>query len=96
MKNRLLEIANRASSIVRGLVRNRRGERLGRIEDLVLDVEGGRIEYALLALEGDSSQATRRMVTVPWSALHREEDGPAFILEVSRRTLLAVSVSAPA
>lgn len=83
----------RASMIFDGLVRNGRGEQLGRIEDLVLDLEDGRIEYALLALDERGSAGARRVVTVPWSSLHKEDSGQSFVLEVSRGTLLAVSMS---
>ncbi|MBA3564161.1 MAG: PRC-barrel domain-containing protein [Gammaproteobacteria bacterium] len=85
--------SSRASTIFDGDVHNGRGEHLGRIEDLVLDVEEGRIEYALLALDERSAAGVRRVVTVPWSSLHRDDGGRAFILEVSKHTLLAVSMS---
>ncbi|HUO82194.1 MAG TPA: PRC-barrel domain-containing protein [Gammaproteobacteria bacterium] len=96
MRNRLLDSGNCASAVIHGPVRNRSGERLGRIEDLVLDLESGRIEYALLGLDCDTAVVGRRLVSVPWSALHKDGDGPAFVLEVSLQTLLAISVSAPA
>ncbi|MGH8495587.1 MAG: PRC-barrel domain-containing protein [Gammaproteobacteria bacterium] len=85
--------ARRASRIFEGVVRNGRGEHLGRIEDLVLDLEDGRIEYALLTLDEHEMAGVRRVVTVPWSSLHRQDDGRAFLLEVSKRTLLAVSMN---
>ncbi|CAN5227358.1 hypothetical protein BH24PSE2_BH24PSE2_17630 [soil metagenome] len=84
---------SRASTIFDGAVHNGRGEHLGRIADLVLDAEDGRIEYALLALEERGVTGARRVVTVPWRSLHRDRGGRTFILEVSRRTLLAVSIN---
>lgn len=50
---------------------NRQKDYLGYVEDLLMDAERSRIEYARLALERDGHRG--RTLDVPWSAV----DGPA-------------------
>jgi sporulation protein YlmC with PRC-barrel domain len=59
---------------VGGRVVDRRGEMLGTIEDLVVDVEHATVAYAVV-LAGD-------LFAVPWAALRH--DGEAFVLDADR------------
>ena len=42
------------------------GRLVGRVDDLLLDISSGQIEYVLIALR-DRSEVATEIVTVPWS-----------------------------
>lgn len=66
-------------------VENPRGDSLGRVEDLAVDLEAGQIAYALLVY-GPGDQPDKRFV-VPWSALSFHPDRGRFLLDVDREVL---------
>ncbi len=57
---------------------NRRGELLGTVEDLAIDVRRGRVAYALVTRDG----TTRRLLPIPWEALDREGVPGRWILDM--------------
>lgn len=67
-------------------VRNANGVDLGRIEDLVIDVESGRINYAVLSFGGFLG-LSGRLFAVPWEALERDAESETFILDVEKAAL---------
>jgi sporulation protein YlmC with PRC-barrel domain len=67
-------------------VTNANGVDLGRIEDLVIDVETGRINYAVLSFGGFLG-LSGRLFAVPWEALERDADSETFILDVEKAAL---------
>lgn len=69
-------------------VRNANGDDLGRIEDLVIDVESGRVNYAVLSFGGFLGIAGK-LFAVPWEALERDAESQAFILDVEKAALSA-------
>ncbi|TCW33831.1 PRC-barrel domain-containing protein [Gulbenkiania mobilis] len=76
----------RASRIVGMKVVSPASERLGSIEDLVLDREG-RVAYAIVSVGGIFGMGDR-LRAVPWKALrYQAENGPHFVLNASRSAL---------
>lgn len=75
-----------ASSVTGDPVRNLDGERLGRIEDLVLDLSSGRVAYAVLSFGGFLGIGDKRFA-VPWGAMRLDSDQKEFILDVQKETL---------
>jgi sporulation protein YlmC with PRC-barrel domain len=67
-------------------VRNANGEDLGRIEDLVIDVQTGRVNYAVLSFGGYLGVGGR-LFAVPWEALERDAESDTFILDVEKAAL---------
>ncbi len=67
-------------------VLNRAGERLGRVERIILDVPGGRIAYAVLTTDG-CFDIGDRLLAVPWGALVPNPESDCFVLDVSRDQL---------
>jgi sporulation protein YlmC with PRC-barrel domain len=61
------------------------GEELGNIEEIMLDVEAGRIAYAILSLRGFPGISSKRF-PVPWNALQIDPADHKFILDMDRRT----------
>ncbi|MGH7231907.1 MAG: PRC-barrel domain-containing protein [Nitrospiraceae bacterium] len=75
-----------ASSLNGVAVRNAAGEDLGEIKDLVLDVESGRLAYAVLSFGGFLGLGDKYFA-IPWSALSLSRDDQIFILDVPREKL---------
>lgn len=79
-------IALSASTMIGDDVRNAAGEDLGNIEELMIDVDGGRISYAVLSFGGFLGLGDK-LFAIPWSALELDAENESFILDVSRETL---------
>jgi len=78
----------RASTLIGMKVENKEGEKLGSIEDLVLDPETGTIRYAALA-RGGFLGIGEKLVAVPWTAFEcqtKEREQRAFRGEDQRKT----------
>ena len=65
-------------------VENEAGEDLGKIEDLVLDDQSGRVQYAILSFGG---LLNNRLVAVPWKRLRLKGNHKTFILNIDKETL---------
>ena len=72
-----------ATTLLHRSISNRRGERLGRIADLVIDVAQGSIAYALVAGEspGHTSADRSKLFVIPWSSfsIAADEDAPLIL-----------------
>ena len=72
-----------ATTLLHRSIRNRRGDRLGHIADLVIDIAQGSIAYALVAGESSPPQATDRskLFVIPWSSfsIQPDEDAPLIL-----------------
>jgi len=75
-------------------VRNANGDDLGRLEDLVIDVESGRVNYAVLSFGGYLGLGGK-LFAVPWEALERDAESEAFILDIEKAALSTSSGSEP-
>src|ERR1700761_5728335 len=82
MKPRVLRTANVAGAGVR----NRAGESLGRIEDLVIDVLQGRVGYAALSFGGFLGIGDK-LFMIPWNALVYNSKTNEFLLDIDREAL---------
>ncbi len=75
-----------AGTLAGDRMRNQAGENLGAIEEIMLDIPGGRIAYAVLSFGGFLGIG-RKLFAVPWSALQIDEGEHQFTLNVDRKTL---------
>jgi sporulation protein YlmC with PRC-barrel domain len=75
-----------ASKIIGDRVRNAAGEDLGKIEDLMVDLERGRIGYAVLSFGGFLGMGDK-LFAIPWSALTRRHEDETFMLNVDKEVL---------
>ena len=66
-------------------VRGRNGEELGKVEDFVLDIDSGRVAYAVVSFGGTLGVGDR-LFAVPPEALARDA-GDGFVLDAERSTL---------
>lgn len=67
-------------------VLNRHGEDLGEIQDIMLDVPGGRIAYAVLSFGGFLGIGDK-LFAIPWSALTLDADRRCFVLDIVKEQL---------
>lgn len=82
------------AAIAQRRVLDRRGEPLGRIKELFLDMDEGRVEYATLRLHNGESDGPRQLV-IPWSQFRVSSDGEHLALDISRRVLKTVASRHP-
>ena len=72
-----------ASTIEGTAVQNAAGEDLGEINELMIDLEKGRIAYAVLSFGGFLGLGDK-LFALPWEALNISPEGDVFILNVRR------------
>ncbi|MDX1520285.1 MAG: PRC-barrel domain-containing protein [Anaerolineae bacterium] len=75
-----------ASSINGDDVKNPQGEHLGHIEDLMVDLNNGRISYAVLSFGGFLGMGDK-LFAIPMEALTLDAENKEFILNVSEEKL---------
>jgi primosomal protein N' len=75
-----------AKTINNDKVINMAGEHLGKIEDLMIDLENGKVAYAVLSFGGFLGLGNK-LFAVPWEALSVRPHEHAFALNVSKETL---------
>ena len=75
-----------ASTLAGTEVVNREGEKLGTIDEIMLDVPMGRIAYAVLATGGFLGIG-EKLFAIPWGALALDTENECFILDVSKERL---------
>ena len=75
-----------AGSLMGNHVRNAAGESLGKIEEIMIDVNAGRIAYAVLSFGGFLGIGDK-LFAVPWESLALDPTGKEFILDVDKSVL---------
>lgn len=75
-----------ASTLINDEVKNHAGENLGKIEDMMLDVENGRISYAVLSFGGFLGLGDK-LFAIPWTALNLNTNEKCFYLNVDQERL---------
>jgi len=76
-----------ASSLEGETVVDAQGENLGEIEEIMLDVRGGRIAYAVMSVGGFLGVG-EKYFAVPWHSFTMDTDNKRFILDVDKERLL--------
>lgn len=75
-----------ASTITGDNVRNLDGDNLGHIEELVIDIDGGRVNYAVLS-SGGFLGVGDKLFAIPWDLLTVDTDNKEVVLDLSKETL---------
>ena len=63
---------------------NHKDEELGDIKEIMLDVNNGRIAYAVLSVGGFLGIIANKLFTVPWGALKLDTANKRFLLNVDK------------
>ena len=72
------------SSIIGDNVVNRAGEGLGKIEELMLDLEKGRVAYAVLSMGSLGVGMGEKLFAIPFEALKLDATREHFTLDVDK------------
>jgi sporulation protein YlmC with PRC-barrel domain len=85
-KARVLPVPRVASilALSKNGVTNENGEDLGRIEDIMVDLESGRISFAVINSATGLFGRESRLFAVPWEALKVSLHDKRFILNISK------------
>jgi len=75
-----------AGTMVGDSVRNLSGDDLGKVQEIMLDVNDGSIAYAVLSFGGFLGMGDK-LFTVPWKALTLVHDEEYFLLDVDKEVL---------
>ncbi len=75
-----------ATTIIGDSVRNPEGDDLGKIEDLMLDLEFGRIAYAVLSFGGFLGVGNK-LFAVPWDSLTIHPEEHSFVLDADKEKM---------
>jgi hypothetical protein len=75
-----------AGTLVGNDVRNREGEDVGQIKEIMLDMVGGKVSYAVLSF-GAFLGMGEKLFAVPWNALTLDTDDKCFLLNIERARL---------
>jgi sporulation protein YlmC with PRC-barrel domain len=75
-----------ASTLTGDNVRNPGGDDLGHLEEIVIDLETGRVSYAVLATGGFLGLGDKYFA-IPWDLLTVDTDNKEVVLDVSKETL---------
>lgn len=67
-------------------VRNRAGEDLGKIEELMVDINSGRVNYAVLSFGGFLGLGSK-LFAIPWQSLSLDTENKCFYLNVDKELL---------
>lgn len=74
------------TSMIGSKVLNPAGEPLGTVKELVIDLEDGRIAYAVLSFGGFMGMGDK-LFAIPWEALELNVKNHTFILEIEKEIL---------
>ncbi|HEX4210979.1 MAG TPA: PRC-barrel domain-containing protein [Candidatus Binataceae bacterium] len=75
-----------ATSLTKDAVRNRYGDDLGSLKEIMLDVPAGRVAYAVLSFGGFLGIGNK-LFAIPWEMLTVDEDRQCLVLDVDKKTL---------
>jgi len=75
-----------ASTLMGDSVVNREGDDLGGLEELMIDLIGGRIAYAVLSFGGFLGLG-EKLFAIPWDALALDQEEERLILDVDEEML---------
>ena len=75
-----------ASSINSDSVRNSEGQDLGSIKDLMIDIDTGKVAYAVLSFGGFLGVGDK-LFAVPFKALQLDAEQECFVLDVDKERL---------
>src|SRR5512140_511134 len=75
-----------ASTLVGDKVKNPKGEDLGKIEELMIDLQSGRVAYAVISF-GSGFMHSGKLFAIPWGSLAVDQAEKQIILNVTREML---------
>lgn len=81
-----IPMALSASSLMGTNVQNTKGEKLGKVEEIMIDLPGGRVLYAVLSFGGFLGIGDK-LFAIPWEALTIDTEEEVVIFDVEKEVL---------
>jgi sporulation protein YlmC with PRC-barrel domain len=75
-----------AGTLIGDNVRNNNGEDLGRLEEIMIDLDEGRVAYAVLSFGGFLGIGDK-LFAIPWEALAVDTQNEEIVLDVPKKVL---------
>ena len=75
-----------ASTLAGNNVKNPQGEDLGKIEELMIDLQSGRVAYAVISF-GSGFMHSGKLFAIPWASLALDQEAKQFTFNVTREML---------
>ena len=75
-----------ASSLAGDNVKNRAGEDLGKVDEIMIDLHNGHVAYVVVSYGGVLGMGNK-LFAVPWNAFTIDEDEKAFVLDIEKERL---------
>jgi len=72
-------------------IRNLQGENLGKLDNVMIDVNQGKLAYGIVAIRGGFLGMNKDFAAVPWSALNWTAERGIARLDVDRQTLASIA-----
>ena len=76
-----------ASTINGTNVRNRAGEKLGDIKDIMMDTETGKVAYVVLSVDTGFLNLGSKYFAIPWKAIDFDTEDEVAIVDVNKERL---------
>lgn len=74
------------STLMNESVHNMQGQDIGKIEDYMLDLDRGCVEYAVLSFGGFLGIG-QKLFAVPWNSMRLDTENRAWMLDISKERL---------
>jgi sporulation protein YlmC with PRC-barrel domain len=81
----------RVSMLTGKTVENLQGEKLGKLHDVVIDAQQGKVAFGILSLRGKALQMSRDYAAVPWSAFEFAALPGMIQLDTTPQTLASIA-----
>lgn len=75
-----------ASTLTGDKVRNVDGDKLGHLEEIVIDLQSGRVDYAVLSSGGFLGRGDK-LFAIPWDLITVDSESEEIVLDISKETL---------
>jgi len=75
-----------ASTLAGDKVRNLDGDKLGHLEEIVIDLQSGRVDYAVLSSGGFLGLGDK-LFAIPWDLITVDSENEEIVLDISKETL---------
>lgn len=75
-----------ANTLAGDKVKNAKGEDLGKVEELMIDLDSGRVAYAVLSF-GSGFMRSGKLFAIPWGSLAVNQEKKELVLNVTQEML---------
>lgn len=81
----------RLSQLIGTPIKNSEGVQIGKLNNVMLDINAGKVAYGILSLDRSLVTADKNLAAIPWSAIRIDPQQKTALLNVDKETLQAVA-----